>query len=125
MLPPQFQQQYAHFQQQLTALQQQLAQPDRDPIPVKPAVTQLQLFFQSVLWQRHADEFPPQIGHLVQSYQVEIDKQLRLLSLDATFLQAARQPTTIAQRQQQMDDRLQMLLRYCEAVMHAGAPAEE
>jgi len=53
----------------------------------------------------------------LQSFQVEINKQLRLLGMDVLFLKSARQVTTIAQRRSQMGDRVQILIQYCDAVL--------
>ncbi|OUC12676.1 MAG: hypothetical protein B0A82_21215 [Alkalinema sp. CACIAM 70d] len=58
----------------------------------------------------------------VQSYQAEISKQLRLVGLDCTFLAAARQPQTQAQRVQQVIDRVETLIRYCHGIL--GEPEE-
>jgi hypothetical protein len=52
-----------------------------------------------------------------QPLQTEINKQLRLLETDLIFLKAARQPVTLQQRHQQIQTRLTLLLRYCEAIL--------
>jgi hypothetical protein len=52
-----------------------------------------------------------------QPLQTEINKQLRLLETDLIFLKAARQPATLQQRHQQIQTRLTLLLRYCEAIL--------
>ncbi|KGF72479.1 hypothetical protein DO97_08985 [Neosynechococcus sphagnicola sy1] len=62
------------------------------------------------------------ISPQVQSYQTEIQKQLQLLAMDATFLQAARQPATQQQRQTQFRDRLATLNRYCRAILEMLSP---
>ncbi|PZU97092.1 MAG: hypothetical protein DCE90_08125 [Pseudanabaena sp.] len=48
------------------------------------------------------------------SVQVEIDKQLKMLGVDLTMLQTARNPDTWQKRHQQACDRLTRLQRYCE-----------
>jgi len=53
----------------------------------------------------------------VQSYQTEINKQLRLLKIDLMFLKSARQPATSEQRWNLMGDRLHLLMVYCEALL--------
>lgn len=53
----------------------------------------------------------------VQSYQTEINKQLRLLKIDLMFLKSARQPATSEQRWNVMGDRLHLLMVYCEALL--------
>lgn len=46
------------------------------------------------------------------SYQTEISRTLRLLGIDVTFLQAAKNTLTIQKRQQQMQQRLTTLLAF-------------
>jgi hypothetical protein len=53
----------------------------------------------------------------VQSYQTEINKQLRLLEMDLMFLKAARQEATIEQRWGGMGDRIHLLILYCDAIL--------
>ena len=55
-------------------------------------------------------------------YQTEISRGLRLLAMDITFLQSARQPLTQQKRQAQMRDRLQRLLSYGHQVLALLAP---
>ncbi len=53
----------------------------------------------------------------IRSYQTEMSKQLRLLGMDMTFLQAARQPETAQARQMQLHQRIQTLISYCDALL--------
>lgn len=62
-------------------------------------------------------ELDEAIALRIQSIQTEISKQLRLLAMDTMFLKTARQPETNQQRRQQMGDRLDLLERYCEAIL--------
>ncbi|MDX2097274.1 MAG: heterocyst frequency control protein PatD [Leptolyngbyaceae cyanobacterium bins.59] len=104
-------QRYETFRDHLRACQQILQESgDRDR--VKEAIGSLHPFFQREILGSGEDP-----THREQSYQVEISKQLRLLAVDLTFLQAARQAGTVQQRQQQMIDRLERLISYCEAVI--------
>ncbi|URD53287.1 heterocyst frequency control protein PatD [Chroococcidiopsis sp. CCNUC1] len=64
-----------------------------------------------------SQDIDPAVESRVRSLQTEISKQFNLLIMDVTFLQAARQPQTLQTRQQQMTQRLQMLLSYCEAIL--------
>lgn len=52
-----------------------------------------------------------------QSYQTEISKQLRLLELDGMFLQGAKQTTTIRARLKTIEERLNTLIGYCQAIL--------
>jgi hypothetical protein len=91
--------------------------------------TQIQDFFQAQILEaadRHdrdkdRDEQTPISEELVIAHYVEINKQLRLLGADLTMLHAARNPDTIAKRQQQASDRLGMLISYCEALLQLNA----
>jgi hypothetical protein len=74
--------------------------------------------FQAVFSQvptREADS--EAIAESVRAYQIEINKQMRLLELDLMFLKTARQTTTIEQRWQMMGDRLRLLAVYCDALL--------
>ncbi|GEM_PF-1114959 len=53
----------------------------------------------------------------IQSIQTEMNKAMRLLNTDVVFLNTAKQPDTIQQRQQQIGTRLQSLKQYGEAVL--------
>ena len=123
-LPIAHQTRYQAFQQSLEQTRSQLANSAADSLvnlsTLKSAVAQLQSFFQAEILSLDSDDLEPAIAHHVQSYQVEMHKQLRLLNTDMSFLQAARQPATVRQRQRQVGDRLETLIRYCEAVMGDG-----
>lgn len=51
-----------------------------------------------------------------QSYLTEISKQMRLLEMDVTFFQGARQADTLQNRLNSICDRLNILLKYCDAL---------
>ncbi len=57
------------------------------------------------------------LGAKTQSYQTEINKQLRLLKIDLMFLQSARQAATSEQRWTMMGDRLHLLILYCDTLL--------
>ncbi len=54
-----------------------------------------------------------------QSYKTEINKQLRLLEVDMMFLQGARQSTTSQSRLKTIEERIDTLIRYCQAITQA------
>lgn len=54
--------------------------------------------------------------HQVQSYLTEIHKQLRLLSMDFQFWRSTSDLARRKSRQDQMLDRLDLLIRYCQAI---------
>ena len=111
-------------QQQYEELQQRLAQADScidDSTALKAAIAQVQHWFQQQILTLNLDELPDTEAQRVRSIQVEINKQLRLVSVDVLFLQTSKQPATAKQRQQQVHDRLTMLMRYCEAILQKDA----
>jgi hypothetical protein len=115
---PQFHRQgFAELQQALEQLHRQLLAPADPELDIRAAIAQLQTIFQEKIIPLPLDELPAPVEHQVQSFQVEINKQLRLLGMDGMFLQAARQPATTDQRRNQIHDRLVLLHRYCEAVL--------
>lgn len=71
------------------------------------------------------DAATPTLDATLKPWETEINKQLRLLETDAVFLQAARQPTTIRQRCQQVQTRVGLLLNYCEAASALCAASDE
>ncbi|MGF1522526.1 MAG: heterocyst frequency control protein PatD [Leptolyngbyaceae cyanobacterium] len=48
----------------------------------------------------------------LMTYQTEINRALRLLGMDVSFLQTAKNPMTVQKRQAQMQQRLQTLLEF-------------
>ncbi len=120
MLPLLHQQRYERFQQALEQLRLAAAQPIGDSVSLKSDVAELQLLFQDQILGLSTTDLPVDVEQRVQSYQVEMNKQLRLLGMDAMFLQAARQAVTREQRRNQMNDRIGVLLRYCEALLGTG-----
>lgn len=116
MLPPVYQQHYQQLKQRVEKLQETLAN-DPDPSSLKTAIAALQTFFQTQIWNLSLNDLEPDLEHRIQSLNVEIDKQLRLLSMDGMFLQAARQKNTVEQRQQQVQNRLLLLIQYCNGLL--------
>lgn len=116
-LPLAQQHDYETFRQTLRQVQQMTVSPDANSTLLRSEVTALQQYFHDQLLRLPIDTLSSATQQWVQSYQVEMDKQLRLLGMDVLFLQAARQTATALQRQQQVCDRLGTLQRYCEALL--------
>jgi predicted PilT family ATPase len=57
------------------------------------------------------------LPEIQQSYLTEMHRLFRLLAMDVTFLQVSRQSTTTEKRLEMINDRVQTLLRYCEALL--------
>ncbi|MEO0984217.1 MAG: heterocyst frequency control protein PatD [Cyanobacteria bacterium J06639_14] len=53
----------------------------------------------------------PNVASLI-SYQTEINRALRLLGMDVSFLQTAKHPMTVQKRQAHMRQRVQTLLEF-------------
>lgn len=113
------QQPYREFKQALRQMNETIKQGNGGS-GLKPEVTKLQQFFQTKILTLNTDELPSGVGQRMQSYQVEIDKQLRLLGMDVMFLQAARKAGTGEQRRKQVSDRVLTLIRYCDALLEEG-----
>ena len=116
MLPPGYQQPYQQLQQKVEELQDSLTG-SAEPLALKTAIAALQTFFQTQIWNLNLQNLESNLEHQVQSINIEIDKQLRLMNMDGLFLQAARQENTIEQRKQQVRDRLLLIVRYCDGVV--------
>ncbi|MCL6434265.1 MAG: heterocyst frequency control protein PatD [Leptolyngbyaceae cyanobacterium HOT.MB2.61] len=123
MLLPLHKQSYREFKQVLRLMDETVKQ-GNDGSGLKSEVTKLQQFFQTKILILNTNELPPEVEQRVQSYQVEIDKQLRLLGMDVMFLQAARQARTGEQRRKQVGDRILTLMRYCDALLEEGEGVE-
>lgn len=115
MLPSHHRQRYEQFKRRLEQLNQAISNEGAGSL--KAIVTDLQNQFETQILSLESNELTAAMAHQVQSYQVELDKQLRLLGIDVTFLQAARQAATVEQRQTQMGDRVKTLIRYCDALL--------
>ncbi|MEB3338521.1 MAG: heterocyst frequency control protein PatD [Leptolyngbyaceae bacterium] len=117
MLLPRDRPPYEAFKQTLAHLKAEASQSSVDQSALKTGLAQLQQLFQNQILSSEANSSDQPDDQRVQSYQVEINKQLRLLSTDLTFLQAARKTATAQQRQDQIRDRLTLLMTYCDALL--------
>jgi hypothetical protein len=63
------------------------------------------------------DRLEDPIAGKMRSYLTESHRLLRLLPLDVMFIAAARNPTTAQQRRQAYQDKLNLLLQYCQAIV--------
>jgi hypothetical protein len=114
MLPPTYQEHCQTFRQALQGLRTQATVAQPDGLMLQSAFLEAQQFFQRQLINFDFEELPPADEVRVRSLHTEISKYLRLLGMDVTFLQAARQTVTTQQRQAQIRDRVERLLQYCD-----------
>jgi hypothetical protein len=98
---------YQEFRVLLDQLHSDLTQVEIDINKLKLGLLHLQQFFREQIVSL------PDIDSREQSYQTEISKQLRLLTVDLMFLQGARQPITVKEKLQSMTDRLELTKQYC------------
>ena len=117
MLPNIHHQRYQEFKRALEQLQQTLAGAQLDAPRLRQSFLEAQQFFQQQIVSLDAGDLETADEPRVRSYQTEMSKQLRLLGMDVMFLQAARQPGTAKGRQQQVGDRIQTLIGYCNTLL--------
>ena len=113
---PTHQQRYQEFKQALEQLKAKVAETVLKQTDWLAEFLLVQQFFQQQIVNFSPDSLAEREPR-VRSYQTEMSKQLRLLGVDLTFLQAARQPDTIHQRQRQISERLTTLIKYCDALL--------
>jgi Zn-dependent oligopeptidase len=117
MLPDLYYQCYQKLSELLKGIQQAATAPEVKPPRLRQNVLAAQQYFQQQIASLDSQDIDPAVESRVRSLQTEISKQFNLLIMDVTFLQAARQPQTLQTRQQQITQRLQTLLSYCEAIL--------
>ena len=115
MMPASYAQAYEYFAQQLEQLERQVTVAQPDVAQIKAALVPIQQEFQHTVQPLvlEPDEAVPRtVISRLTACNTEINKHLRFLAMDISFLQAARQPQTVQQRQAQIRDRLQRLITY-------------
>lgn len=117
MLPHLYYQRYQEFLLMLAHLQQGYAAAVPDAQGLRQSFLNTQQFFVQQILSLDNSDLEPDVEPKVRSYQTEIAKQLQLLGIDVSFLQAARQQQTATVRQNQIHLRLQTLIGYCNAII--------
>jgi hypothetical protein len=74
--------------------------------------------FETQILPQDIDSLPDPIAGKMQSYLTESHRLLRLLPIEVMFITAARNPITLQQRRQSYQQNLDLLLRYCQAVIN-------
>ncbi|HEY9888107.1 MAG TPA: heterocyst frequency control protein PatD [Candidatus Obscuribacterales bacterium] len=105
----------------LAAVQAIATQPHVDGRSLQAAFLTAQQLFQQQLLPTLAMTTTPDV---LVTYQTEINRALRLLGIDVSFLQAAHNPTTRHQRQAQMRQRLDTLLDFSRGLQAALTEAD-
>ena len=109
---------------ELTFLWQQLfnllATSSIDSIPeLKVSLHQAIDLFESQILPTNLDALPDPIAAKMRSYTTETHRLLRLLPMDVMFITAARNDATRQQRRQACQDKLDLLLQYCQGVVNS------
>lgn len=117
MLPSSHSQCYEEFKRFVGEVKDTTSKDTVDRAVLKSSVANLQHYFQNQILTLNTAGLEASLEQQVHSFQVEMDKQLKLLALDGLFLQAARQPTTTVHRLKQMNDRLTLLQQYCDGLL--------
>lgn len=111
---------------QLTALTVALQCPNPDARGLQTQFLTLQQGIQQqVLPLAMEDTLAPETQLQIQPLLTEMNRTLRLLGMDVAFLQTAKQPLKVQQRQQQMGQRLEQLSGFCQGLKAALADAVE
>lgn len=91
--------------------------PDAATPDLKTSLQRAIELFESEILCQSFDELPDPIAGKMRSYLTESHRLLRLLSIDALFIAAARNPATAEKRRQAYRDKLNLLCRYCQDII--------
>ncbi|MCT7954737.1 heterocyst frequency control protein PatD [Laspinema sp. D3] len=108
--------------QALKQLTEMANTPNPDQATVRASTLEMQQIFQAQILSLGMEELDPGMVSLVQSFQTELHKQIRLLVNDVMFLGSARQAQTLERRWIAVRDRLKSCIGYCEAILSIPAP---
>ena len=117
MLPANYQQIFQTFRIKLKKLQQTITQANPETTLLESHFLAVQQCFQHQIMPLEETALETADQSRLHAYRTEMNKQMRLLGMDVTFLKAARQPATTQQRQAQIRDRIARLIDYCKAVL--------
>jgi hypothetical protein len=113
---------YQEFQESLLQITEHLASDTYSMSELQTALAHLQTILQQRIQPILELAWDAPMLHRLQSYQVEMDKQLRLAKLDLLFLRSAQQGPTQQQRLMQLQERIDKLGQYCTAVLASAQP---
>jgi hypothetical protein len=101
---------------QLAQLNEQCQMPNPDGRVLQQIFLTIQQTFQTQILPLADDVANPET---VQPILTEMNRTFRLLGTDIAFAQTARKNITLQQRQRQMEEKLQQLSAFCEALAKA------
>jgi hypothetical protein len=108
---------YRAFANLLEELRNYTITAEFDAPELQQRIMSLREFYQQQILTLAPEETESQQWGKINSYRTEISKQLRLLEMDMMFLRGARQTTTAQTRLGAISDRLQTLIKYCDAIL--------
>ncbi|WP_310489805.1 heterocyst frequency control protein PatD [Chamaesiphon sp. VAR_69_metabat_338] len=91
--------------------------PTASSADLKASLSETIELFEAALQEQDLDAMPDAIAGKMQSYLTESRRLLRLLPIDAMLMAAARTPSTSQSRQQAYQEKLNVLLQYCQAAI--------
>jgi hypothetical protein len=91
--------------------------PIESNLDLKVKLSQAIELFESQILNQSMDDLPDPIAGKMRSYVTESHRLLRLLQMAVMFIASARNPTTLNQRRQTYQRKLDLLLQYCQAVI--------
>jgi hypothetical protein len=91
--------------------------PTESPSELKVSLHATIEFFESVLLAQDLDDIPAPIAGKMRSYITESHRLFRLLPVDVMLMAAARNPTSSQPRRQAYQDKVNLLLQYCQAAI--------
>lgn len=112
-----------NFQAQLSTLELIVSQAHPDALSLKQHFLVAQQQFQSEILGEMAG-IEDDLSERAQPILIEMNRTLRLMGMDIAFLQAARQPLTMQQRQKQLRDRILQLQTFCQGLLNLNNLSE-
>lgn len=109
---------YKNFSEQLFLLQKQVVLENIDIIKIKIIFEQVKIIFHSKILDENMHIYLENNDKhaIIQSIQVEINKNLRLLETELLFLESSRQSETIDKRASKIKQRVMKLRDYCKFI---------
>jgi len=117
MIPEALRQHCLTLQNQVGDLRSQLGAETASGAGFKLALEPINQTFQTQLQLFDGFAGDANLAQQIQTIHTELNKQIRLLSVELTFLQSARQPATRQQRLAQVHDRLDQIQSYCTVLL--------
>ena len=117
MLSEEHRREYQEFRLLVEQFQNLATQENLDRVGLLNSSKEMMEFFSDRLVPLGNAELNPAGGSPLQSYITEIHKQLRLVGMDVTFLQASKSEGNTQMRKEAISDRLQTIIDYCSTLL--------